>query len=317
VLRSASSVFYGSDAVGGVIHVLTRGPRFEEGIHGRFLAGYGTVNGEKRLGFDFERSVKSWAFSLSFQYDDAGEYRAPGGTKVLQSQYTQGSLLAKVAHRTDKREIDIGFLAARGTDIGKPNATASTKPTWYPWENQNLFQLHWKEKNAGKNGEILFHAFVNPNFLETLTDTYDTFLTKESFARTDSTEFGAQLSYSKGVAASLKLEGGVDYFGRGGADAYNSYTSYDGSGAVTGVVEEHPYVDGSRGDLGVFLSADYSGIERMDVLGGARYDLLRMKALPSGEASPVLMTDRQPTGFLAVSYELLKSLTSFVNISRA
>ncbi len=180
VLRSASSVFYGSDAIGGVIHILTRTPSFEPGIHGRLQAGYGTVNGEKRVGLGLNGSAGDWAFSLSFHRDDAGLYRAPGGTKVLQSQFTQGSLLAKAALRTDKREIDIGVLAARGTDIGKPSITASTKPTWYPRESQNLIQLHWKEKHVGKGGEILFHAFVNPNFLETLTDTYNGFLAKES-----------------------------------------------------------------------------------------------------------------------------------------
>jgi iron complex outermembrane receptor protein len=236
---------------------------------------------------------------------------------VLQSQYTQGSLLAKVAHRTEKREIDISFLGARGTDIGKPNTTAATKPTWYPRENQNLFQLHWKEKNVGKDGEILFHAFVNPNFLETLTDTYDSTLTKESFAKTDSSEFGAQLSYANKIAPSFRLEGGVDYFGRGSADAYNSYTSYDEFGAVTEVTEELPYINGSRGDLGFFLSADYAGIKRLDILGGVRYDVLWMKALPSGEAEAILTKDGQATGFLAVSYKLVGNVTAFVNVSRA
>ncbi|MGB8959894.1 MAG: TonB-dependent receptor [Candidatus Aminicenantales bacterium] len=324
VLRSASSVFYGSDAIGGVIHILTREPRFEPGVHGRLLAGYGTVNGENRIGLGLDGSTGTWAFSLSFHRDNAGLYRAPGGTKILQSQFTQGSLLAKAAHRTDKREIDIGILAARGTDIGKPSVTASTKPTWYPREDQNLVQIHWKEKNVGRDGEILFHAFVNPNFLETLTDTYDGFLTKESYAKTDSTEFGAQASYSKKLAPELRLEGGLDYFGRAGAHAYNKYTSYDESGAVTGVQEEYPYLSASRGDFGAFLSADFSGIKGLDILGGVRYDLLRMEAQsPSAEIPPgvlpppTLTTDSQPTGFVAVSYKLARELTAFVNVSRA
>ena len=322
VLRSASSVFYGSDAIGGVIHILTRNPASSRGLHGRFLTGYGTVNGENRIGLGLDGSTGTWAFSLSFHRDDAGLYRAPGGTKVLQSQFTQGSLLAKAAHRTDKREIDIGILAARGTDIGKPSTTASTKPTWYPRENQNLVQLHWKEKNVGKDGEILFHAFVNPNFLETLTDTYDGFLTKESYAKTDSTEFGAQASYSKKLAPALRLEGGVDYFGRAGAHAYNKYTGYDEFGAVTGVRRSTPTSARSRGDLGFFLSADFSGIKRLDILGGVRYDLLRMKAQPQwGDpgCSPAAdrdhgqPADRLPGRILQARQEL----TAFVNVSRA
>ncbi len=323
VLRSASSVFYGSDAIGGVIHILTREPGFDAGLHGRFEAGLASANGEKRAGLGLEGSTGTWAFSLSFQYDDAGLYRAPGGTKILQSQFTQGSLLAKAVHRTNKREIEIGLLAARGADIGKPSQTASTKPTWYPRENQNLVHVDWKEKGVGKDGELLFRAFVNPNFLETLTDTYGEYLTKESFAKTDSTEFGAQASYSKKLGPSLRLEGGVDYFGRAAAHAYNSYTSYDETGAVTGVQEEYPYASAGRGDLGVFLSADYAGVRRLDILGGVRYDVLRMKAVPDQgeigipEAQPILTRDSQPTGFLAVSYKLTRQLTAFVNMARA
>ncbi|HSA96594.1 MAG TPA: TonB-dependent receptor plug domain-containing protein, partial [Acidobacteriota bacterium] len=92
VLRSPSSVFYGSDAIGGVIHILTRSPRFDGALHGRLLTSYATVNGEKGVGFALEGSSRTWGFSLSFHSEDAGLYRIPGGTKVLQSQYTQGSL---------------------------------------------------------------------------------------------------------------------------------------------------------------------------------------------------------------------------------
>jgi len=317
VLRSPSSVFYGSDAIGGVIHILTRSPRFDGALHGRFMTSYATVNEAKGVGLDLEGSSRTWGFSLSFHSEDAGLYRIPGGTEVLQSQYTQGSLLAKVAHRTARREITLSFLGTRGTDIGKPNSTAATKPTWYPRENQNLAQLHWNEKGIGRDGEILFHAFVNPNFLETLTDTYDGYLAKRSFARTESADFGTQMSYVKKLAPSFRLEGGVDYFGRAGADAFNRYTSYDSFGAVTEVIEESPHLDGSRGDLGFFLSADYAGVERLDILGGVRYDLLRMKALPLGATGPVVTTDDQPTGFVGLSYKLTGNLTAFVNLARA
>jgi len=317
VLRSPSSVFYGSDAIGGVIHILTKQPRFDGALHGRLLTSYGTVNGETGVGLELEGSSRAWGFSLSFHAEDAGLYRIPGGEDVLQSQYTQGSLFGKIAHKTEKREIDLSFLGARGTDIGKPNNTAATKPTWYPREDQNLAQFHWKEKGVGRDGEILFHAFVNPNFLETLTETYDPTLTREAFARTDSTEYGTQLSYSKRLSPTLRLDGGIDYFGRAGADAYNRYTSFDGSGEVTGIVDEYPHVDGSRGDLGFFLSADYSGIKRVDILGGVRYDILRMQAIPLGETGPVKTEDDQPTGFLGVSYKLAKSVTAFVNLGRA
>lgn len=317
VLRSPSSVFYGSDAIGGVIHIMTRSPRFDEALHGRLLTSYATVNGEMGVGLELEGSSRTWGFTLSFHSEDAKEYLAPSGARVLQSQYTQGSLFAKIAHKTEKREIDLSFLGGRGADIGKPNNTAATKPTWYPRENQNLIQAHWREKGVGGDGEIMFHAFANPNFLETLTETYEGYLARESFARTESTEFGSQISYAKKIAPAFRLEGGVDFFGRAGADAYNRYTSYDEFGAATEIAHEYPHLDGSRGDLGFFLSADCADIERLDILGGVRYDVLRMKALPLGATAPVVTNDGQATGFVGVSYKLGRNLTAFVNLSRA
>lgn len=317
VLRSPASVFYGSDAIGGVIQLMTKSPRMDGGFHGRLSTAYGTVNGEKGFGLGVEGGGKTTAFLLSFRSLDAENYRAPGGAKVLQSQFAQGSLVAKLVHRTESREIEAGFLGARGTDIGKPNNNALTKPTWYPRENQNIFQVRWKERMAGGKAELFVQAFADPNFLETRTDTFADFKTTESFSRTQSTDFGAQVSLSRSFADALRLSGGVDFFGRGAAKAFNTYTSFDETGAVTGVVEELPYTGGRRGDLGFFLSADYSGIKNVDLLAGARFDTLSMSALPMGAEAAVKTTNTAATGFAAVSYKITSGLTAFANLSRA
>ena len=55
------------------------------------------------------------------------------------------------------------------------------------------------------------------------------------------------------------MEGGLDYFGRGGADAFNIYTSFDEFGGVTDVQEEHPLRHRSRGDLGLSSRRTSSG----------------------------------------------------------
>lgn len=317
VLRSPSSVFYGSDAIGGVIQVLTKRPGFRPGIHGRLSAGYGSVNGEQTAGISLEGSSRETAFRLSLQTLDAGNYRLPGGSKVLQSQYGQRSLVAGVSHRSDKREVDLSFLGARGTDIGKPNATASTSPTWYPRENQNLLQFRWLEKDIGPGGEIRFRAFVNPNFLETRTDTYKKIKISQSFSRTQSTDFGSQLTFGRRLGPSLRFESGLDFFGRAGARAVNTCTYYAAGGVITGVQEELPYKDGRRSDVGLFFSADYSGLRRLDLLAGVRWDHLKMVAVPLGAPVPVPAKDSAATGFLAASYQFTDELTGFINAGRA
>ena len=314
VLRSPASVLYGSDAIGGVIHLLTRNPAVGDGLRGRLTAGYGSANRERSAGLALDGNRGPWGFYLSFQGVDADNYRSPKG-EVLQSQYTQASLLGKLAFRTEQREVLLSFLGARASDIGKPNRTSAEKPTWYPRETQNLAQLKWLEKNFA-GGELTAMAFANPNSLETQTDTLTGYKAKESFSRTESTDFGFQLAYDRRLNKHIRLEGGVDYFGRGGAAVLNRDTSFDAQQRVTMVTEERPFTNGSRQDVGLFFSADVATIRNLDLVGGLRWDSLAMKADPGGKAA-VESRNTAATGFLAASYQLPRGFVVFANVSRA
>jgi outer membrane receptor protein involved in Fe transport len=313
VLRSPASVLYGSDAIGGVIHILTREPELRPGIRGRFQARYGTVNAEKGAGLSLEGAKGATGFLLSFQGVDADDYSSPSG-RIPQSRFAQGSLLAKIVHRTDKREIVASVLGGRGRDIGKPNRDPA-KPTWYPEEDQNLVQFRWTEKEVAK-GELSFEAYVDPNSLETRTDRIDGYRTKTSTSRTRSTEYGVQLSFGRRIGTALRLEGGADLFGQAGAEAVTRDTSFAADGTVKGFTGELPYAGGSRTDAGLFVSADYTGFRNLDLVGGIRWDALSMKAAPGG--GPAVATrDGKATGFLAASLKITGSLVGFVNVARA
>ena len=314
VLRSAASVLYGSDAIGGVVHILTREPELRDGLRGRLTARFGTVNAEKGAGLSLEGARGPTGFLLSVQGVDAGDYRSPGG-RVARSAYGQGSVAGKVVHRTERREIIAGFLAARGVDIGKPNRDAGTKPTWYPSEVQNLLQVRWTERRVW-NGELSFQAFVNPNSLETRTDRIDGYRTRTSTSRTRSTESGAQLSFTRSLRGGLKLEAGADLFAQTGAEATTRDTSFAPDGKTTAVSGEVPYARGERTDIGLFLTADLAGIRRLDLVGGIRWDRLSMTATPAGGLEASTRADRL-TGFLAASWKLTDQLTAFLNASRA
>lgn len=316
VLRSPSSVFYGSDAMGGVVHILTRKPKVNQGIRGRINSKYGTVNEEKGLGFSLSGGKSNFGYAFSLQGIDANNYRSPSG-EVLQSQFTQSSFLGKISYQTEKREVEGSFLIARGKNIGKPNRDSATKPTWYPRENQNLVQLHWREKEFWGGGDFNLHVYINPNFLETESKTIPTIKTKESYGKTQSTDFGAQISFDKKVANSLRLTGGADVYGRTDARAINRDKYFDDQGNVTRTFEETPYTNGKRDDVGFFISADYDGVRGLDLVGGLRLDFLYSRAYPGGRPETVRSKDEALTGFLAGSVKLAERVVWFANVSRA
>jgi len=318
VLRSPNSVFYGSDAIGGVINMFTNGPDVQKGIRGRLHGRYGTNQEEKGLGLSLQACTGRLGFLLSAQGVDAENYSSPKA-EVLQSQYTQKSLQGKLVYRSEKRDIEMSFLGARGTNIGKPNRTSASKPTWYPKENQNLAQLLWNERRIGGNGDLTVHFYINPNFLETRTDTKEAagYVSKVSLSKTESTEMGWQISFRKEIVQSFRVTAGSDFFGRSGVQANNQDTSYNSLGAVTKIFKETPYISGRRNDFGFFLSGDYYGLPNLDLTGGVRLDVLRQKANPGGKSEVQENNTSALTRFLAGSWRISEDLTVFANAGRA
>ncbi len=317
VLRSPSSVFYGSDAIGGVIHILTKKPSMQERFSGKISAKYGSINQEKGLGFSLEGSKKNAGFHLSFQGNDAGNYSSPSG-EVLQSQFTQGSLFTKISYIKEKREVHLSFLGSRGYDIGKANKGSLTEPTLYPKESQNLLQIHWQERGFGKEGQLSLQAYFNPNFLETKKENKeDSRTTLESYSKTQSLDYGFHLSYGEKIGKHLRLTGGTDFYGRTSVKAHNIDKSLDSYGNITEVFEEWPYADGDRKDIGFFFSLDYSGVKKLDLVSGIRWDSLQMEALPGGAASSERRRYYAWTGFLGCSAKLSEQIVIFGNLSRA
>ncbi len=315
VLRSPSSVYYGSDAIGGVINFLTYNPPAEDHFRVNGSLKYGTVNDEREINLAFSGASHGLAYYFSLRNDRADNYRAPSGEIPL-SFFTQSSLFGKLVKYSDKREISLSFLMGRGNNIGKPALNSDSRPTWYPRENQNLLQLEWKEKSFGPGTQLKFHFYLNPNFLETRADRIQNSVkTQESFARTESTDFGLQLALECNLRSGLRLNTGADLYGRTKARAHNEYLNFDSAGNLTESIEEYPYTGGRRTDSGLFLTLDYSGLTGLDIVGGLRLDFLNSRAETGGQ---FLATRNETlTGFLAASYQLFKRVTLFANYSRA
>jgi hemoglobin/transferrin/lactoferrin receptor protein len=77
VIFGPSSVIYGSDALGGVIHYYTRKPRTSDKnqINTDFLSRYSTVNDEVSLHGGIELQFKKWASFTALSYSNFGDLK--------------------------------------------------------------------------------------------------------------------------------------------------------------------------------------------------------------------------------------------------
>tara|TARA_B110000046_G_scaffold186013_1_gene231349 strand:- start:153 stop:2636 length:2484 start_codon:yes stop_codon:yes gene_type:complete len=78
VVFGPSSVIYGSDALGGVIHYYTKTPKLSEynEVKSQFFSRFSTVNQEITTNVSAEVSFNNWASFTSVSYSDFGELKA-------------------------------------------------------------------------------------------------------------------------------------------------------------------------------------------------------------------------------------------------
>jgi hemoglobin/transferrin/lactoferrin receptor protein len=86
ILQGPASTVYGSDALGGVVHLYTKNPTLSDGgtkINGKAYARYGSANQEKTGHVDFNIGLKNFASLTSFTYSDFGDLRMGAKAQTL------------------------------------------------------------------------------------------------------------------------------------------------------------------------------------------------------------------------------------------
>ncbi len=104
VLRGTPASLYGSDAIGGVVQVVTRRPEFESEDtewRGELFASASTAEEAQVIGATVDAGNRSLATSFSAEYADIGDRRIGGGDTVRPSGYTARSARWLVLARPD------------------------------------------------------------------------------------------------------------------------------------------------------------------------------------------------------------------------
>ncbi len=82
ILQGPSSTVYGSDALGGVVHLHTKNPILDK-IGGNAYVRYGSANSEKTAHLDLNLGLKKLGSLTSFTYSDFGDLRMGKKTQTL------------------------------------------------------------------------------------------------------------------------------------------------------------------------------------------------------------------------------------------
>ncbi len=312
VVRSAASVLYGSDAIGGVVNILTRpsnNPNQPDLQMNGLNLNLNSVNKRVNAGitFGFNPRKGKWTVYSAFQYARAGNYASPKET-VIHSGYSYYSGIVDISRNNKNRDFYFGYLGGYGRDIGKPER--ENNPYAYaavPSESDHFFRFGYNEKTWIKNGTLHFALFLNPT-----TYTLDKIdLGKGTLQRADTRAFnlGIKSTLKKNLGKSLSTQFGIEWFSRQNLRVENRNET-GGEVDIT-----FPIRNGRRGDYGIFLALNWKASPTIDIDGGIRYTFFSITADVEGKRET--RDSGSPSFFLGVSKKLTPSMSLFCNIGRA
>jgi len=314
VVRSGSSVLYGSDALGGVINILTRaGTDINKRKPGKYDLNFtfNSVNKWLNGGITSHQDWGKWHLYSGFQFARADDYASPDET-ILHSGYTHYSGILDISFKDEKKEFYLGYVGGFGKDEGKPDRENDPdKYTVVPWESDQMIRFGFKEKNWIKKGTLDVSLFLNPT---TYTlEKIDNF--KSSLVRTDTrgVNLGIKTTLRKSFRESFSLQAGAEWFSRRDIRMENENVDLTGNETQTTL----PLGNGSRNDYGVFLTFDYTGIPRFEIDGGIRYTFFSISAEVNDNSRYMEKSTGAPSFFLGVTRKITSSMALFLNVGRA
>lgn len=299
VVRSSSSVIYGSDAIGGVIQLIT-GHNFDKINSNRsFNISLNSASSRISSGFSLVQKSGKFLINTGFQYSKAENYRSPERI-ILNSGYTNLSGVLNLTYSDGKRSASIRYIGGSGIDIGKPDR--ENDPDSFSTINENsnhIFLLKYKQKEFFKNSDLKIDLFLNPT----------TYILEKGSIKNESSELSETIAVNSGFGIKLikKFSGnfiltsGLDLYQRNNLDITNTLES----GIKT------PLEDGKRSDLGIFISANVAKIIGLNLRGGIRYTFAESKAISDNVLK--IRGKNSPSLFLGIVKDFSRYISFFFN----
>jgi outer membrane receptor protein involved in Fe transport len=357
VVRGPASVLYGSDAIGGVLNLITRRPS-GSGWAGTADLRYSTAGEAAAVHAGAQVRRDRYAVRLDASRRDSDDYEAPSGTYgdielddsvVVRDTGLQDDSIAGTVewYLSPAQEVTLQARRYRADETGfgfvHPQELDSADPTLvrilYPFQDFDRFVLGYRHGALGSGPADSFEArlYRQDNERELVNDIdIDTpppgpgapgvLVEIDTLNFTDLTTTGLRLEASKALADTLLTYGAEGYED----DSVNTDLSstvvsltFPGPPFVVPIAEETDEVanapNAENSSWGVFAQGEIRAGERVSVTAGARYQRVETTARPTAgwDISGLDFEDDQTVGALSVLYQATEQLRLFASYGTA
>jgi len=344
VIHGPGSILYGSDALGGVINIITKKPEFSKNnrfsLSGNLNLKYSTIDKQRKARLELTGGNDRWGFLLGGNIRKAEDYKSPQG-KVVNSALDQDDNLDFKGeyNLTPKQSLTLEGQRFRAEGIGYPGTPNEFTPKFYfPYHNRDKIALRYEAKNLTSHllslKSKVYYQKMSKNFESDLSTLINLFppMTLRSFSRTlsDIKIFGASFQELFLTSKDQHLTWGLDYY-REIIDGsrYLRTTVSDTVRVLREEVDTHSTVPENNLDaLGIYVNNEYIPFNEVLLTMGLRYDYFNTKIketsdyLDYREAPPKPFPSKTQSssslnGGIGIVYRLTDHLNLTANVASA
>ncbi|MDY0184368.1 MAG: TonB-dependent receptor [Desulfuromonadaceae bacterium] len=285
IVKGPASVLYGSDALGGVINVITKEVAFADGdqwqAEHHIGARYSSVDEGLMGNYTLNVGGHGLGVRLSVGGQDHDKYKM-GGTKKLQhSQFESKSLDLKTLYKINTQHtVKAEFRIHDIDDFGVPQKDPAAPESRFTLFNTRSYKLGYIGENLGLVQRLetrLFHVDQKRRFAGEFPNTAKKVSNrKENTIDTTATGGSVQLTFKP--ALSQQWTTGVEVVHETTDSAETQQISSTTDGTLKKLITFQPVPDGKRDHFGLFAQNEITVTQRWNLTLGGRYDYFAANA---------------------------------------
>lgn len=345
IIHGPGSIVYGSDALGGVINIITKKPELSKNekfnLSSQLNLKYSTIDEQRKARLELNAGNRKWAFLLGGNLRKAQNYKSPQGT-VINSGIDQDDNLdfKGECNLAPKHNLSLEGQRFRAKGIGYPGTPNEFTPKFYfPYHDRDKVALKYEGRNLTSHLQSLktkvYYQKISKDFDSDMNTLISPFppMKLRSFSRTltDVKFIGASFQELFLTAKDQHLTWGLDYYREiieGSRYLQTTITMFDTIliSDQTSTLSTVP--QNSLDALGIYVNNEYNAFERALLTMGLRYDYFHVKTKKTSDYLDERENPSQPfpsktqglsslNGGIGVVYQLTDNLNLTGNVASA
>lgn len=321
VSKGTGSVLYGSDAMSGVINIITRRNETvsQPEFHGTFLSEYQSVSDGLRFNASHSILTPAWDLRIGGSIGEFEDFKSPAG-EVPNSGAEEDNLEAAFTVRPGPRDsLRVAWTRRRGSDVGVPGlARGGPFFAEFPFDNRDKVDILYQHEGSANWERLqgsLYWQDQERNFFNVVSSPR---FSLASSTTTDTQTIGAEVQSTQKAGAAHRLTYGGGFY-RDKNEDLRIQTIFPETPRAS-IIDESPSVPkATLSAFSGFLQDQWTVTESISLNLGVRTDVFRTEADPTpGFMGPLpeSRTDSTVTGQAGVVYQIDRNWEIFGRVGR-